>query len=1047
MKKILFPIIAAAVASPTLADQTIRGTITDAHSKEPLGGVYVQAFGSNKFSTMTDENGAYEINVPDYCASLRILCDGYQSQQLPLQGRSSDVNTSLWPATFTGNIGLEETSLQSLAVQTSDITADVSIDTQIASSLGGQIRAINRGGVPGNGAFMLLNGINSLMSNSQPLVVLDGVIVDMQYGRSALHTGAVNNLLAAISTQDIESVEVLRNGTAIYGAKGAGGVILINTRRGRSLSTKIDFSAAYTFGQEPRLPEVMNASEYRTYVSELLGTVPNASRINEFKFLRDDPSYYYYNTYHNNTDWTREVYQESNTQAYNLNVQGGDEVAIYNLSIGYTDAGSNLIDNEMTRFNMRINSDVNITDRIKVQLDASYSDISRDLRDDGAPSSLNSGTITSPSFLSLIKSPFLSPYAYDNYGNISSFLSGADDYLNEVIGREASLANPSSILFYGEAENKNKLDNRLVTLGITPSIRLNHGLSITESFHFTMYNIEEGYYQPVTGVPPYEVKGVGWVNNMVASNSSHQYLTNNDLRIRWNKKVNGHNLDLTGGWRLDYNMYKLSGMRGYNSGNDKLPNMSSSLQYRTTYGINDNVTTLTYYLNGDYNWQGRLYANVGLSAEASSRFGKDASKLQIAGVPWGLFPSVSGSWVLSNEEWFKNVPAIDYLRVNLGWDLTGNDDIDLQASKTYFQAVNLFQQIDGTVIGNIGNNKLKWETTNRITFGADLNALNNRVSLSLAGFKSWTDDLITRQSLPYVIGISQNWLNGGALTNLGFTADLKAKLLCTRNWQWQLGASIGMYRNEVTRLSEGSFITESFGASILTEVGAPVGQFYGYRTNGVFSTSQEAAEADLFITDETGKRTYFKAGDMRFVDVNGDHEINDRDRQVIGNPNPDIFGNFSTRLAYRGIALDMVFTYALGNDIYNYQRSILESGSRFYNQTTAMRGRWSTEGQHASIPRISYEDPMGNARFSDRWIEDGSYLRLQNIMLSYKWDFDYRFLQGITLWGSASNLFTLTKYLGSDPEFSANNNVLNQGIDCGYLPMTRQFSVGVKINL
>ena len=251
----------------------------------------------------------------------------------------------------------------------------------------------------------------------------------------------------------------------------------------------------------------------------------------------------------------------------------------------------------------------------------------------------------------------------------------------------------------------------------------------------------------------------------------------------------------------------------------------------------------------------------------------------------------------------------------------------------------------------------------------------------------------------------------------------------------------------MTKLPEGSFITEAFGAQILTEVGAPVGQFYGFETDGVFATTEEAQQAALYVTDQTGARTYFKAGDMRFVDANGDHEINDKDRRVIGNPNPDLYGNFSSRLVYRGIALDLMFTYSLGNDIYNYQRSILESGSRFYNQTTAMRGRWSTEGQHTCVPRITYQDPMGNARFSDRWIEDGSYLRLQNVRLSYKWDFDYRFLQGITLWGSASNLFTLTRYLGSDPESTASNNVLLQGIDCGYLPMSRQFSLGVKINL
>lgn len=1046
MKKILFSIAAAAVSATALADQTVQGTITDAHTHQGVAGVYVQAFGDAHFSAMTDSAGHYSLTVPDYCVSLRIRRDGYQTLQLPIGGQSEGVDTNIWPDSFTSQIGLEESSLQSLSAQTSDLTADVTVDTQIASSLGGQLRSVSRGGVPGVGAYMLLNGINSLMSNSQPLVVLDGVIVDMQYSRTTLHSGAINNLLSSISTQDIESVEVLRNGTAIYGSKGAGGVILINTRRGRSLSTKIDFSASYTFGVKPNLPQMMNASEYRTYVSELLGSTPEAQNIKEFKFLRDDPSYYYYNIYHNNTDWTEQVYQQSSAQTYNLNVQGGDDVAVYNLSIGYTGADASLIDNNFSRFNMRINSDVNLTDRIKVQLDASYSDVSRDLRDDGVPASLDGGTITSPSFLSLIKSPFLSPYSYDTQGQLSSFLAGADDYLQEVIGNEASLANPASILYYGDAVNKNKLDNRLVTLGIIPSFDMGHGLTLSDAFHFTMYNVEEGYYLPVTGVPPYEVKGVGWVQNLVASNSSHQYLSTNDLRLNWKYNQQGHKLDLTAGWRLELNSYKLSGMRGYNSGNDKLPNMSNSLQHRSTYGLNESITTLTYYVNGDYNWQGRLYANVGLSLEASSRFGKDASKLQLAGVPWGLFPSVSGSWVLTNEQWF-HAPAIDYLRLNLGWDLTGNDDIDLNASKTYFEAVNLFRQIDGSIAGNIGNTGLKWETTNRLSFGLDMNLLDNRISLSLAGFKSWTDDLITRQSLPFVIGLSQNWLNGGSLSNMGASADVKVKVLNTKRWQWQLGASLGHYTNEITHLNEGSFITEAFGAQILTEVGAPVGQFYGYRTDGVFATSAEAADAALYITDRTGRQTFFQAGDMHFVDINGDHEINDKDRTIIGNPNPDIYGNISSRLAYRGIALDVVFTYSLGNDVYNYQRSILESGSRFYNQTTALRGRWSSEGQHAVAPRLAYQDPMGNARFSDRWIEDGSFLRLQNVRLSYKWDFDYRFLQGVTLWGSASNLFTLTRYLGSDPESTASNNVLLQGIDCGYLPISRQFSLGVKINL
>jgi len=1041
-RTILFA-LASVATLPAWADQTVRGTITQASTNLPLAGVYVQSFTDQSRSTMTDSEGHFEIVLPDQCRSLRVRCDGYQSQQVAIQGRTEGVDTQLYPASFTGEVGLAETSVLSLSAPVSTLNADVSIDTQIASELGGQLRSVSRGGVPGMGAYMLLDGISSLSANAQPLVVIDGIIQDMQYSRTTLHDGAYSNLLAALSVQDIESVEVLRSGTAIYGAKGANGVILINTRRGHSLNTKIDFSAATTFGMEPRLPQMMNASEYRTYVSEMLGSTD--TKLTDFKFLRDDPNYYYYRVYHNETDWSDQVYQNSKSQTYNLNVQGGDDVAVYNLSIGYTTADAAVKYNDFSRFNMRINSDVHLNDRLSVQLDASYSDINRDLRDDGVPESLTSGVITSPTFLSLVKSPFLSPYSYDTQGNLSHFLAGADDYLDEVIGTDASLANPASILHYGEAENKNKFDNRLVTLGITPKFNIGHGLSLIDRFNFTMFNMEENYYLPVTGVPTYRVEGVGYVSNLVESQSSHEYLTSNDLRINWLYNKDGHKLDLTGGWRFSMASYQLNGMKGYESGNDKLPNMNTSLSYRSTFGDNESVTTLTYYVNGDYNWQGRIYANVGASVEASSRFGADAGHFRLFGVPWGIFPSASASWVLSNEDWFR-APGIDYMRVSLGYDMTGNDDLDLKASKTYFRAINLFNRIDGYEVGNIGNTDLTWETTHRLHLGLDMNLLNNRLSLSLSAYKSKTNHLVTKQALPYVIGLSENWCNGGSLSNVGATLDLRAKLINMKNFQWQMGLSVGAYKNKIESLSYGSIYTDYCGAQILTQEGQSAGVFYGFKTDGVFSTTADAEAAGLYITDRTGARTYFQAGDMRFVD-NGDHEINDADRTIIGDPNPDLYGTYTNRLQYRNLSLDVVMSYQLGGDIYNYQRSILESGSQFYNATTAMRGRWSSEGQNTTIPRLQYQDPMGNARFSDRWIEDGSYLRIKNIVLSYKWDFDYRFLQGITIWGSANNLYTFTRYLGSDPEVSASNGVLFQGIDRGILPASRSFSLGIKVNL
>ena len=433
----------------------------------------------------------------------------------------------------------------------------------------------------------------------------------------------------------------------------------------------------------------------------------------------------------------------------------------------------------------------------------------------------------------------------------------------------------------------------------------------------------------------------------------------------------------------------------------------------------------------------------------SSRIGDDASGLNIAGVIWGLFPSVEAAWVLTNERFLSGVKGINYLKLNAGFDITGNDDIDYTASRSYFVSnLMLNSQVTGLSIGNIGNTQLKWETTRRVTAGLEGNFLNNRLGIRVNLFKSWTSNLLALKQLAWTSGLQQNWTNDGKLENAGIDVSLKAKLLALRDFQWEFGVSAGHYNNKITALPDGrSFLSEAYGASVLTQVGQPIGVFYGWKTNGVYSTTQEARTDGHYITTSTGGKSYFEAGDMRFVDIDNNHVINDADRTIIGDPNPDVFGNIFTTVTWKRLSLSAVLNYSLGNDIYNYQRSLLEGGSYFMNQTTAVNKRWNAEGQHTEIPRACYTDPMGNSRFSDRWIEDGSYLRLSSVTLSYHLPIMSTYLQGITIWGNASNLFTITRYLGSDPDRALPGSVLTQGIDAGLLAPGRSFSLGVNINL
>jgi hypothetical protein len=370
-------------------------------------------------------------------------------------------------------------------------------------------------------------------------------------------------------------------------------------------------------------------------------------------------------------------------------------------------------------------------------------------------------------------------------------------------------------------------------------------------------------------------------------------------------------------------------------------------------------------------------------------------------------------------------------------------------SRPYFVAGKMFNSISGKTLGNIGNTKLQWETTNRLTAGIQLAAAKNRIQFGINYFRSTTRNLLSLNALSYLTGMNTNWTNGGKLTNEGFDANFNLRLISTKNWTWSLGASIGHYKNQIKELPNGSqsFTTDLYGGTIISRVGQAAGMFYGYKTDGVFATTAEAAAANLYQVSSTGIRQYFGAGDMKFVDTTKDGIINDADRQVIGDPNPDAYGNIFTKLTFKHFTLDAVFNYSLGNDIYNYQRSIVEGGKNFYNQSTAMLHRWTYEGQKTDIPHATYLDEMGNSRFSDRWIEDGSYLRLKNVTLSYDIPISNTYLQGITIWAAGNNLFTLTRYLGSDPEFAQSNTVLGQGIDRGLLPLGRNFSLGVKIKL
>lgn len=1042
------------------ATTMLHGVVVDQVSKKPLAGIQLKVLGYDRYSAMTGADGKFTIKVPEFATTLFVHSPSFMSQQVAINAKDTEkeIQVLMMQEKFRPMYG-EGTTYTAQAGFDAD-AKDVTIESDIENILGADVRTVTRSAAPGIGASMFVRGLSSINANAQPLIVIDGVEQDMQQNRLSLHSGQINNILANIAPEDIASVKVLKNATALYGARGGNGVILITTKRGKSMATRIDANISAGVSLVPQLPTMMNASQYRNYATEILGTVPeniNRDTPISFRFLNDDPNNYYYHTYHNDTDWTDYVYDTAMTQNYNISVQGGDDIGMYNLSVGYVKAESTAKNNDFDRMNVRFNTDISILYNLTTKFDISISRTNSKVFDDGAMEDLSAGAITSPTFLSLIKAPIVSPYQYNAIvGGFTSLLCDYDDIYSQL-GSGYGLANPVAILNNANGDNKNKAENTYFNVRVEPTWTINNNLSLTSMFSYTLDRNSQRYHRPFVGVPSFEISNLGTVTSMAASLFSKEINVVSDTHIDWKHQYGKHNLAAFGGFKYTYFSFDDNNLKTeYNSTtNDKNPSLSASSGYQHIKGNNDVWKNLQWYGNVDYNYMNRYFATVSLSAEANSRFGAKSGDLDLCGVAWALFPSVQLGWVMTNESWFPKNAGINYLRINAGYDMSGNDDISNYAARTSLSAVRFNYNAIGLQLTNIGNDEIKWETNHKFNVGLQAYMLNNRLGVDFNYYVNKTKDLLTLQTFKNPIGgINNYWTNGGEIKNEGFELSVTAKPVVTRNWNVEVGASVGHYANKVTKLPDGDYTSSVYGDNnILTSVGNPVGLFYGYKTAGVFATDAEAKAAGkdgyLYMEDNAGLRNDFKAGDVHFIDQNNDGKISELDKVVIGDPNPDIYGNIFATINYKNLTLTMGWNYSLGNDVYNYQRSILNSGSTFYNQQVAEVAHWRYEGQQTDLPRLAYGDPMGNNRFSDRWIEDGSYLRLKTLNLSYKVPVpgSWTWLQGLTVWAQANNLLTFTKYLGSDPEFSIGNGVLYQGIDCGNIAQGRSFQCGVKINL
>lgn len=1025
-----------AVTSVAIAQRMpyqVRGRVVNAATGTGFAGAQITS-PNLKVSAITDEQGEYIIGLPDLNVPLYVTAPGFARQVVPVKGRTTvDVVLleSYGQGYYDGAISVSagETDVEGFTSGTLSMTDDM------VTLLNGQMRAISRSGEPGSNASFFIRGYNSLNMSSQPLFVVDGVIWQMQEDAASVMDNYANNPLTLLDPADIEKVTILKNGSAIWGAKGANGVVLITTKRAHGMATRIDANISVGIQTPFKTLPVMDANAYRRYATDVMRGM-DKSDVELLQFISDDMTKSYYYGTHNNTDWFDQISKASLIQNYGISVSGGDDIALYRFSLGYAKNDGNIDGTSFNRLNMRFNTDIKMTDEFSVAMDISYSQTGHKVVFDGLDAT------RSPYYLSMIKSPLYHPYQYTGTGMLTERESDTD---------ELNVSNPLVLV----GEDIPSLDKYRFNLNLRPTYKFTERLELAALFGFLWDKENEDVFVPDLGVadaylytPQGEVYGT--ILNEVRNMMARQSTLSADAFLSWNILKDWRNdLDMKVGGRFYNTFYRYTKGVGYNTGSDFLTGLNnvSSEDLRNLSGFEYKDRNGAWYLNADYSYMNKYFLNAGVSMETSSRFGRNAGGLDMCGVSWGVFPQVSGAWLISSEKFMKSVRAINNMKLRVAYTMAGNDNLPIFANRTYFTSESFVRNTSGLVLSNIGNEQLKWETVSRINVGLDLSMLNNRLALNADFFHSKTKDLLTRKSLNEVAGVQYYWSNDGELKNQGFEIGVNVRAVDTKDFKFNIGATIGHYHNEVTKLADGDFTTDICNGQVLTAVGQPLGVFYGYKTEGVFSTAQDAADANLAIRTSSGQLKPFGAGDMRFYDKDGNGEIDDADRVVIGDPNPDIYGNFSLNFKWKRFELGAIFTYSLGNDAYNALRASLESGSSLFNQTTAMENRWMADGQQTDIPRATYGDPMGNARFSDRWIEDASYLKFKRLSLSYSIPFKSNFLQNITVWAAANNLWTLTKYMGSDPEFSYGTSVLYQGIDGGLTPSSRSFQLGVNISL
>lgn len=1034
---------------------TVKGNVSDASG--PLPGATVYQDGKMSNGILTGPDGGYTI-VVDQDATLIVSCLGYAEIKEKVSGRTKidfmmKESYETLAASEVVSVGYGSVARRDLTGSVGKVNMDdiskstpMNFDQALAGRVAGVVVSTSDGAV-GSEANIIIRGNNSLTQSSAPLYVIDGFPTESSFASS-------------ISPADIESIDVLKDASAsaIYGARGANGVIIITTKKGSQGKPTVNFSASWTGSKIANKVDLLNGYDYVRLDDEYYMNRSSSHTSYFTNYLEDgtpDSRYYSLEDYATvpYVDWQDYVYRNALSQNYNISLSGGNSKTgtSYNVSFTALDQNGILVKSNFNRYSGSIKLSQKIGEKVKVDFSANYSQANTN---GIQPSSSNSNSTVSTYFL----------YSVWGFRPLKPLRDGVvgESFINQLVDEEVS--NPNDFRFNPMANVKNSY-RKIIRNYLNSNVALNWDiikglrLRITGGYNQSRTRNESfNNSQTMTGHPASPL-GKG-PNGYIYNTDVTSWLNENTLNY---DKIfgNDHNFQALVGFtaqgettrftgvEANHVQSELLGVEGLNTG-----------EYQSVTPYKRDWLLLSGLARVNYNYAHKYYVTASLRADGSSKFP--------SGNRWGVFPSGSIAWSFSNEDWAQNSGWFNTGKIRASWGMTGNNRT--QTPYDYYSrfvtrpGYNSLDYVrDGkTVSGyfreNMENPFLGWETTAQTDIGLDLAFLHNRISLTADIYQKNTYDLLLQATMPASSGYESAMINVGSMRNRGIELSITAIPVQTKNFTWTSTLNFGMNNNTVTALANNQttlistidwHTRYSSQTPYVTKVGMPTGLMYGYRYIGTYKYD-EFSNGTLLKDGIPyfGVRENIRPGDPKYEDVNGDGGINDSDRTVIGIGQPLHTGGWNNTFNFYGIDLSIFMNWSYGNDLLNANRLVFEyyDGTQL-NQFGTMRNAWSLErNPDSDIPRSG---ASGMEFYSSRVVEDGSFLRIKTVTLGYtfpsKWLRKMK-VQSLRVYLTAENLFTFTNYSGPDPEVSTRNSVLTPGFDWSAYPRARSFTGGVSFS-